>query len=90
MEEKPRILSAGDQAILIEFGKQIAPEVNRRVQAFAGKAVQKKIRGVGELVPSYCTLLIYFDPFLLTFEQISDWAQGLLATRLEGEDSHSG
>ncbi len=89
MEEKPRILSAGDQAILIEFGKQIAPEVNRRVQAFAGKAVQKKIPGVGELVPSYCTLLIYFDPFLLTFEQISDWAQGLLTTRLEGEDSPS-
>ncbi len=79
MDGTPRILAAGDQALLIEFGEEINPAINRRVQAFAQRASQQKISGIGELVPSYCTLLIYYDPTVLSFSRASSWAGGFLS-----------
>ncbi|MBM4334118.1 MAG: 5-oxoprolinase subunit PxpB [Deltaproteobacteria bacterium] len=82
MEVPPRILPAGDQAILIEFGVEINPAVNRLVQAFVRNAGQHRITGIGELIPSYCTLLIYYDPFLLSFSQVEHWARSLSGSDL--------
>lgn len=82
MEGSPRILPAGDQAILIEFGLEINPAINRLVQAFARNADQHRIPGIGELIPSYCTLLIYYDPFLLSFSQVEHWARSLFGSNL--------
>ena len=79
MEGTPRILAAGDQALLIEFGEEIHPAINRRVQAFAQRANQHKIPGIGELVPSYCTALIYYDPLYLSFSQAASWAGEFLS-----------
>ena len=88
MEGNPRILPAGDQAILIEFGSEINPAINRLVHAFTQKADCRKIPGIGEMVPSYCTLLIYYDPFLLSFSQAASWARELLSsTDLDYESS---
>lgn len=75
MEERARILPAGDQALLIEFGEEINPTTNRRVQAFTQRAKQHRIMGIGEFVPSYCTVLIYYDPFLLSFSQVASWSE---------------
>jgi len=77
MDGTPRILAAGDQALLIEFGEEIKPAINRRVQAFAQRANQHKIPGIGELVPSYCTALIYYDPLYLSFSQAASWPSPL-------------
>jgi len=74
MDGTPRILASGDQALLIEFGEEINPAVNRRVHAFTRKASEHKISGIGELVPSYCTVLIYYDPTVLSFSRASSWA----------------
>ncbi|MBU1208447.1 MAG: carboxyltransferase domain-containing protein [Proteobacteria bacterium] len=46
MSEKPRILPAGDQAILVEFGGEINPTINRLVQAFTNRANQNRIPGM--------------------------------------------
>jgi inhibitor of KinA len=80
MDGTPRILAAGDQALLIEFGEEIKPSINRRVQAFAQRASQHKISGIGELVPSYCTVLIYYDPMILSFSQADSWAGEFLSS----------
>src|SRR3972149_9057296 len=79
MDGTPRILAAGDQALLIEFGEEINPSVNRRVQAFTQNANQHRISGIGELVPSYCTVLIYYDPLDLSFSQAASWAGEFLS-----------
>jgi inhibitor of KinA len=79
MDGTPRILAAGDQALLIEFGEEIKPAINRRVQAFTKRASQQRISGIGELVPSYCTALVYYDPLLLSFAQAASWAGEFLS-----------
>jgi inhibitor of KinA len=80
MEGTPRILAAGDQALLIEFGEEIKSSINRRVQAFTQRANQHRISGIGELVPSYCTVLIYYDPLDLSFAQAASWAGEFLSS----------
>jgi inhibitor of KinA len=86
MEKELRIRPAGDQALLVEFGAEISPAMNRRVHEFARKASVHKISGVGEMVPSYCSVLVYFDPLLLSFSETVSWVKEFLGTqRLEAD-----
>jgi len=75
MEENPGIRPAGDQALLIEFGAQISPQVNLRVREFSRWASSHKIPGIGEMIPSYCSALVYYDPFFLSFAQTAAWVR---------------
>ena len=34
MYDQPRLLPAGDSALVVEFGNEIAPEVNARIRSF--------------------------------------------------------
>lgn len=82
MEGAPRIRPAGDRALLIEFGTEINPRINLRVQEFYRRANAHKIPGIGETVPSYCSVLVYYDPFLLSFSATADWAGEFLRSEL--------
>ncbi len=78
MRSYPRILPFGDQAVLVELGAQIKPEINRAVRAFSQQAGVSKVQGIGPLVPSYSSVLIHFNPFLLSFSQTAAWVQKIL------------
>jgi len=83
MEEYLRIRPAGDQALLVEFGTEISLPVNLRVQEFCRRAGSRRIPGIGEMIPSYCSALVYYDPFLLSFSMVAAWVEGFLASRPE-------
>jgi inhibitor of KinA len=88
MEGAPRIRPAGDRALLIEFGTEINPGINLRVQEFCHGAGAHKILGIGEMVPSYCSVLVYYDPFLLSFSATAAWAEEFLGSEpLQNERS---
>ncbi len=63
----------GDSAINIEFGDQIDPEINRRVHAFAETIQREPLNGIIECVPTYCALLVHYDPGQLTYQEITQW-----------------
>jgi inhibitor of KinA len=74
----PRILPAGDSAILVEFGEVIDPVVNSRVYALFD-AVEKSLGDkVVEMIPTYRSLLVVYNPVEITFGEISDQVGGLL------------
>jgi len=83
MEEYLRIRPAGDQALLVEFGTEISLPVNLRVQEFCRRAGSHRIPGIGEMIPSYCSALVYYDPFLLCFSDVAGWFEGFLASKPE-------
>lgn len=60
----------GDSAINIEFGDQIDPEINRRVHAFAETIQREPLNGIIECVPTYCALLVHYDPLQLTYQEL--------------------
>ena len=60
----------GDRGLLIEFGDEISPEINEKVRRMA-LAVQAEIReGIIEVVPTYRSLLIIYNPLLLSVEDL--------------------
>lgn len=67
MDAWPRLQPCGDAALLIELGDQLAPELNARAHALAGRLAATACPGLGELVPAYCTVLAHYDPALLDY-----------------------
>lgn len=67
MEEVPHILPAGDRALSVTFGYTIDPDVNDRVQALADSLRNHPLRGVIECVPTYCSLLVCYDPMQVRY-----------------------
>jgi KipI family sensor histidine kinase inhibitor len=65
-----RYLPFGDHALLIEFGDVISLEVNGKVIAL-NEALQKaEVQGVEELVPTYRSLLVRYNPLKIAYEQL--------------------
>lgn len=65
-----KILPCGDSAVSVRFEENISPETNARVTAFARAVEKARIKGVAELVPSYCALMVRYDPTILPYKNI--------------------
>jgi inhibitor of KinA len=73
---KPRVVPLGDSAVLVQLGEEIDPDLNRRVHALDARLRGFVIQGVTETVPAYASLLVHYDPLVLTYGQVSDWVNG--------------
>ncbi|MGQ0663323.1 MAG: 5-oxoprolinase subunit PxpB [Pseudomonadota bacterium] len=62
----PRFIPAGDIAMLVELGDAISPEVSRRVVALEGRIDERAIPGIVETVPTYRSILVHYDPSILS------------------------
>ena len=60
----------GDRALLVELGDEISPPVNQRVQElFTGMDLHQS-QGILDLVPSYRSLLVIYDPLRASLDDI--------------------
>ena len=66
----PQYRPIGEGGLLVEFANVIAPEVNRQVRTLLAALDAAPPPGLLDLIPAYRTLLILFDPLLLTDEQL--------------------
>ena len=72
MQAKPRIVPLGDSSVLVQLGEEIDLTVNQRVHMLARLVETSSLPGVIETVPAYGTLLVQYDPFVLSFTQIKN------------------
>ncbi len=56
----------GDRALLVELGDQISPPINREVRTLFARLKDRGIKGIKELVPSYRSLMVVYDPLALS------------------------
>ena len=68
--EEVKILPEGDSAILIEFPKAISPEINRKITSLAYLIKEQHIEGVMDMIPAFCSLLIHYDPRVITYGKL--------------------
>ena len=68
--EVPKILLCGDQAVSIEFGDGIEPKINRKVLQLFDRFRTRPVPGIKDLIPSYRSLLIQYDPLKLSLEEL--------------------
>lgn len=80
----PRYLAAGDLGLVVEFGDRIDPAINRRVHDLFVVLDAARMPGIVDLVPTYRSLLITYDPQQLPLEElrrvVEATEQGLSAT----------
>jgi len=62
MYQKTQYLTAGDRAIVLEFGNEISKELNLLVRKIYYCINNKNIEGIEETVPTYRSLIIYYNP----------------------------
>lgn len=60
----------GDRGLLLEFGDEISHEVNERVRRMALAIRKEAIPGIVETVPTYRSLLIFYDPLTLPLDRL--------------------
>lgn len=65
-----KILTAGDSALLVEFGKEINEEINQKITAVVKIIKEQHIEGIVELIPSFCALVINYDPRVISYDEI--------------------
>jgi KipI family sensor histidine kinase inhibitor len=85
MTFKPKILPVGDSAVLVELGDEIDIPINQRVHALAALVNTSSLAGVIETVPAYATLLVHYDPLILSFVEIENYLQGKMAKIVDSE-----
>jgi inhibitor of KinA len=68
--QSAKYLPVGDNALLVEFGSTVSLDINRRVHVLDHVISKAKLKGVKECVPTYRSLLIYYDPSQTSYEPL--------------------
>lgn len=61
----PRFLDAGEAALVVEFGSAVDPALNDQVLRLDNALSRAAPKGLRELVPTYRSLMIHYDPLCL-------------------------
>jgi KipI family sensor histidine kinase inhibitor len=69
---KPKIVPLGDSSALVQLGNEIDFAINQRIHALSQLVEASTINGIIETVPAYATLLVHYDPLILSFTQIKN------------------
>jgi inhibitor of KinA len=78
-----RFLDAGEAALVVEFGAEVDPAVNDRVLALDAALAALALDGVRETVPTYRSLMIHYDPLVLTRVALIDVVRDIEAGPVE-------
>ena len=74
----PVFLSAGDTALVIQYGEVVDVSINRMVRQLAHAVRQLDTSGIVDIVPTMRSLMIHYDPLSLTKQALIDAVQPLL------------
>ena len=76
--DKPLFFPAGDLAFVVELGDAISPEINRKVRSLTDALEEGSIPGVFDFLPTYRSVLVYYDPLKVTSGKVQDGIERLL------------
>ena len=81
----PGIVPLGDSSVLVKLGDEIDLIINRRIHALANLIITSSVKGVVEVVPAYATLIVHYDPLLLSFTQMKAYLRTQISQMEESE-----
>ena len=62
----------GDRALLVELGDEISPSINEKVRELFLKLDRCPLEGLVELVPSYRSLMVVYDPLRTGLDRLRE------------------
>lgn len=70
-----KILLCGDSAVSVVMGDEISLDVNRLVLRLQKSLDEHPVEGIIEVIPSYSSLMIQYDPMILSYENLCEEIQ---------------
>ena len=87
--EQPRFLQAGDSALTVELGNVVDVDVNEAVTALDQNIFEAAIDGVLEIIPTYRSLQVIYDPARIRSRELIVQLSKILPKRRQGTgESH--
>jgi inhibitor of KinA len=80
-----KVLTAGDTALVIEFGDAVDRGLSAWVLALAHRLNEARVTGVIETVPTFRSLMVYYDPIALPSARLI----GRIEALMEGVEPRS-
>lgn len=78
---EPRFLITGDRAVSIQMGTEISLEVNQKVLELQTELTEHPIEGITEMVPTYASLMVHYDPRKIRAKQLMEEIQSRFGKR---------
>lgn len=75
----PRVLDAGDSALVLRLGSVIDPDVNARILEIAARVRDAGNPAIHDVVPGFSSVTIYFDPLNADVEELRRLLTGAAA-----------
>jgi len=79
---EPRFLSAGDRALVVEFGDRVDRALNVLVLRLDAAIRAEGLAGIVETVPSFRSLMVHYDPLLTSRARLQAAIEPLLGSGL--------
>jgi KipI family sensor histidine kinase inhibitor len=67
-----RFVPAGDSAVIVEFEDRIDERINAQAIGLASAVESARLAGVRDVVPTYRTVAVYFDPLRTDHQALTD------------------
>ena len=83
--ENVRFLLTGDSALSVEFGNEISEAMSRNIRAYKTLLEKAGIPGIVETVPTYRSLMVYYDPLVIRYGPLREKLEQLLSEMGEAE-----
>lgn len=80
-----RFSPLGDCGVRISFGHNISPSIGQKMMNVKRKIEESGWKGITDIVPSYTTLSVFYDPFEMTYVELCMKLEILLTETNEQE-----
>lgn len=67
-----KFLKAGDSALVIELGNEISPIINFKLKKITEFLDNLNKQGIKDLLPTYRSIIVYYNPLLVSFDEIKN------------------
>jgi inhibitor of KinA len=85
-----KVLTAGDTALVVEFGDRVDRKLSTFVLALAQRLDEIHLDGIVETVPTFRSLMVHYDPLTVTADalvaRIDDLMEGLRSVETVGRE----
>lgn len=86
MKENIKYLPSGDSALVMELGNEIKKEINSEIRRIVAALKENKILGILDILPTYRSILINYDPMVHTFGEMVELLKKLDIEEQEGKE----
>jgi KipI family sensor histidine kinase inhibitor len=80
MTEDVKLSPSGDSALVISFGNEISEILNSKVRSLKLALEKVKLFGIIETTPTYCSLMVHYNPLEISYEALSEAVMSTLET----------